>query len=85
MYTSVWVQVCTENLQASSTAEAVVADHQREATSNGRVDSEDAASQGDNGAFNFKAYMAERAALIDAALDKSVPMQYPELVNEAMR
>ncbi len=35
--------------------------------------------------FDFKKYMGERAQLIDAALDKSVPMQYPEVVNESMR
>lgn len=29
--------------------------------------------------------MADRAVLIDAALDRSVPLQYPEVVNEAMR
>ena len=36
-------------------------------------------------AFDFKMYMAERAQLIDAALDRSVPMQYPEVINESMR
>ncbi|PSC72004.1 geranylgeranyl diphosphate synthase [Micractinium conductrix] len=29
--------------------------------------------------------MKDRAVLIDAALDKSVPLQYPEVINEAMR
>eukprot|EP00887_Chlorella_sp_A99_P002333 scaffold10.g2333.t1 len=35
--------------------------------------------------FDFGKYMADRAVLIDAALDRSVPLQYPEVVNEAMR
>lgn len=35
--------------------------------------------------FDFKQYMAERAQIIDAALDKSVPLQYPEVINESMR
>ncbi|PRW39174.1 geranylgeranyl diphosphate synthase [Chlorella sorokiniana] len=35
--------------------------------------------------FDFKMYMAERAEVIDAALDRSVPLQYPEVINEAMR
>lgn len=35
--------------------------------------------------FDFNRYMGERAKLIDAALDKSVPMQYPEVINESMR
>lgn len=35
--------------------------------------------------FDFNAYMKDRAQLIDAALDKSVPVQYPEVINEAMR
>lgn len=35
--------------------------------------------------FDFKLYMADRAQIIDAALDKSVPLQYPEVINEAMR
>jgi len=35
--------------------------------------------------FDFNQYMGERAKLIDAALDKSVPMQYPEVINESMR
>ena len=36
-------------------------------------------------AFDFNMYMAERAQVIDAALDRSVPLQYPEVINEAMR
>lgn len=35
--------------------------------------------------FDFNAYMAARAADIDKALDASVPMQYPEVINESMR
>ena len=29
--------------------------------------------------------MAERAVLIDAALDRSVPLQHPQVIHEAMR
>ncbi len=36
-------------------------------------------------AFNFGNYMKERAALVNEALDKSVPLQYPEIINESMR
>ena len=35
--------------------------------------------------FDFQRYMGERAALIDAALDASIPMQYPEVIHESMR
>ncbi|KAL4520853.1 hypothetical protein Ndes2437A_g04811 [Nannochloris sp. 'desiccata'] len=35
--------------------------------------------------FDFKQYMGERAQLIDAALDLSVPVAYPEVITEAMR
>ena len=35
--------------------------------------------------FNFKEYMMTRAQLVNAALDKAVPLQYPEEVTEAMR
>lgn len=35
--------------------------------------------------FNFKEYMNQRAAMIDAALDASVPMQYPDVIHESMR
>ncbi len=44
-----------------------------------------AASASSLAAFDFKQYMLERAALIDDALDKAVPLQYPEVINEAMR
>ena len=36
-------------------------------------------------AFDFNQYMMQRAQIIDAALDKSVPLQYPEVINESMR
>ena len=36
-------------------------------------------------AFNFGIYMKERAQLVNEALDKSVPLQYPETINESMR
>ena len=36
-------------------------------------------------AFNFGTYMKERARLVNEALDKSVPLQYPETINESMR
>ena len=45
-------------------------------------------SNGSNGAslsFDFKQYMEERAQLVNEALDKAVPLQYPEAVTEAMR
>ena len=35
--------------------------------------------------FDFNQYMGQRAKLIDAALDKSVPMQYPDVIHESMR
>lgn len=35
--------------------------------------------------FDFNQYMGERAKLIDAALDESVPMQYPDVIHESMR
>ena len=37
------------------------------------------------GEFDFKQYMADRATMIDAALDASIPMQYPEIIHESMR
>lgn len=45
----------------------------------------EASSSPEKSSFDFKDYMAERAKLIDAALDLAVPMQYPEVINEAMR
>ena len=35
--------------------------------------------------FSFKEYMMKRAQLVNEALDKAVPLQYPEAVTEAMR
>jgi hypothetical protein len=35
--------------------------------------------------FSFKEYMMQRAELVNAALDRAVPLQYPEAVTEAMR
>lgn len=35
--------------------------------------------------FNFRQYMADRAELVNEALDASVPLQYPEDVVESMR
>ena len=43
------------------------------------------ASQSKTKSFDFKEYMATRAKQIDAALDAAVPLQYPEVINEAMR
>lgn len=49
------------------------------------VDARSSAAPAPGGAFDFGRYMAERAQLIDAALDRSVPLQYPEVINESMR
>lgn len=35
--------------------------------------------------FNLSTYLAERGALVDAALDRSLPVIYPEKIYEAMR
>jgi geranylgeranyl diphosphate synthase type II len=35
--------------------------------------------------FNLKAYLAERKAIVDKALDESLPMAYPEKIYESMR
>ena len=35
--------------------------------------------------FDLKAYLAQRAALIEAALDSALPVVYPEQIYEAMR
>lgn len=35
--------------------------------------------------FNLKGYLAERAALVEAALDKALPVVYPEKIYESMR
>ncbi|CAA7387841.1 unnamed protein product [Spirodela intermedia] len=36
-------------------------------------------------AFDFKSYMAEKAAAVNQALDAAVPLSYPELLLESMR
>ncbi|MBW4623126.1 MAG: polyprenyl synthetase family protein [Cyanosarcina radialis HA8281-LM2] len=35
--------------------------------------------------FNLSSYLAERKALVEAALDRSLPVAYPEKIYEAMR
>ena len=35
--------------------------------------------------FDLKAYMAERKAMVEKALDESLPMAYPEKIYESMR
>jgi geranylgeranyl diphosphate synthase type II len=35
--------------------------------------------------FDFNTYVKEKAGLVGAALDASVPMQYPETIHESMR
>ncbi|XP_078435602.1 heterodimeric geranylgeranyl pyrophosphate synthase large subunit 1, chloroplastic-like [Wolffia australiana] len=35
--------------------------------------------------FDYKTYMAEKAAAVNKALDESVPVLFPELIHEAMR
>ena len=47
-----------------------------------RAEDQNSASAPD---FDFKRYLVERAQLIDAALDASIPRQYPHLINDAMR
>lgn len=42
------------------------------------------ATAGEEG-FNFGAYMKERAVLVNEALDRSVPLQYPDVIHESMR
>lgn len=71
-------------LQARCAADTLVAEQQQQTEQQARDGG--AAPSGDGAeAFDFKQYMKQRAELIDQALDKSVPMQYPELVNESMR
>eukprot|EP00894_Picocystis_sp_ML_P000478 jgi/Pico_ML_1/50995/g2103.t1 len=36
-------------------------------------------------AFDFKAYMVQKAQQVEVALEKSVPVQHPELIHQAMR
>jgi geranylgeranyl diphosphate synthase type II len=35
--------------------------------------------------FDFGSYMVSRATIVEQALDKFVPLKYPETINEAMR
>ncbi|RWW22690.1 hypothetical protein GW17_00013089 [Ensete ventricosum] len=35
--------------------------------------------------FDLKAYMADKARRVDAALDRAVPLRYPERLHESMR
>lgn len=46
-----------------------------------------AAAAGSNGkaSLDFSKYMVDRAVLIDAALDRSIPVLHPEILHEAMR
>ena len=37
------------------------------------------------GALDFGEYMKQRAVLVNEALERSVPLQYPEVINESMR
>ncbi|XP_024402925.1 geranylgeranyl pyrophosphate synthase, chloroplastic [Physcomitrium patens] len=39
----------------------------------------------DNLKFDFNVYMKSKAQAVNVALDKAVPMQYPEKIREAMR
>ena len=50
-----------------------------------RVATPETAAPGVGGAFNFKAYMAERAEQVNKALDEAMPLQYPQVITEAMR
>ena len=36
-------------------------------------------------ALDFGEYMKQRAVLVNEALERSVPLQYPEVINESMR
>ena len=35
--------------------------------------------------FDLRAYLKERQKLCEAALDKAIPIRYPEKIYEAMR
>lgn len=50
-----------------------------------RVAAAEAPSTTTSQEFDFQAYMAARAEEVNVALDKSVPMQYPEVVHESIR
>lgn len=42
-------------------------------------------TQGQSPTFNLSTYLAQRQALVEAALERSIPIKYPETVYEAMR
>ncbi|GAQ81691.1 geranylgeranyl diphosphate synthase type II [Klebsormidium nitens] len=42
-------------------------------------------AEADQDAFDFNSYMGAKAKAVNAALDKAVPMQYPEKIHESMR
>jgi geranylgeranyl diphosphate synthase type II len=43
------------------------------------------APQGESPAFNLSTYLKQRQAQVEAALDRSLPLTYPEKIYEAMR
>ncbi|MBD1924265.1 polyprenyl synthetase family protein [Microcoleus sp. FACHB-831] len=43
------------------------------------------APQGESPAFDLSAYLTQQAVLVEAALDRSLPLTYPEKIYEAMR
>lgn len=43
------------------------------------------APQGGSPAFDLSAYLTQQAVLVEAALDRSLPLTYPEKIYEAMR
>ena len=45
----------------------------------------DAGSSSNGSGFSFKQYMLGKAQLVEAALDASVPLVYPQDVTAAMR
>ena len=45
----------------------------------------DSADSNAANAFDLKAYLAQQAQQVEAALDRSLPMRYPEQIYEAMR
>ncbi|HEY9851003.1 MAG TPA: farnesyl diphosphate synthase [Leptolyngbyaceae cyanobacterium] len=42
-------------------------------------------SRGESPTFDLSAYLAQRQALVEAALERSIPIVYPEKIYEAMR
>jgi hypothetical protein len=67
-------------VQAHAAADVLEAEQQQQASGTIAASRQNGASN-----FDFKQYMGQRAELVNQALDASVPMQYPELVNESMR